>query len=160
LKLLTLIDLDHIEEILKKHNEKPELRYWQTELAKYIITTIFSKESAEQAEKISQIMFSSSDKNEIIKILNNEDKLALYKELWWIETTHKDLPTSRLVDLLTNTGLTASNGEAKKLIQSGWVFCNEIKIEDINYTLTENDFTNWICLIRKGKKNYKVVMSK
>jgi tyrosyl-tRNA synthetase len=27
LKLLTLIDLDHIEEILKKHNEKPELRY-------------------------------------------------------------------------------------------------------------------------------------
>jgi tyrosyl-tRNA synthetase len=27
LKFLTLLDFDKIEEILKKHNEKPELRY-------------------------------------------------------------------------------------------------------------------------------------
>jgi tyrosyl-tRNA synthetase len=150
---LTLLDFDKIEEILKKHNEKPELRYWQTELAKYVITTIFSKESADQAEKISKVMFSNEDKLEIIKSLNNEDKKALLKEVWGVE-----LWNGKILELLTNSGLTTSNSEAKKLIQASWIFLNEQKLEDINYIVNKSNFVNWICLLRKGKKNYKIII--
>jgi len=57
LKILTLLDFGQIEEIVKKHNAKPESRYGQKELAKAVIEVIFDKASAEQAEKISEVLF-------------------------------------------------------------------------------------------------------
>lgn len=166
LKFLTLLDFEKIDEIMKKHNEKPELRFGQAELAKYVITTIFSKESADQAEKISKIMFSNEDKMKLIKTLNDEDKKALFKEVGGVETCDlsrfktwsEDLSHLKMLELLTKSWLTSSNGEAKKLIQAGWIFLNEKKVEDINYEVNEKDFVNGMVLLKKGKKNYKIVM--
>jgi len=77
----------------------------------------------------------------------------------------KTLPTGRqvedgglkILDLCTTSELTESNGEAKKLIQSGSLFCNEVKVEDPQMMISKNDFVNGIVLLRKGKKVFKVV---
>jgi len=52
--------------------------------------------------------------------------------------------------------LTESNGEAKKLIASGSLYCNEIKVNDLQHIVKKEDFVNGALLLRKGKKQYKI----
>lgn len=55
-------------------------------------------------------------------------------------------------------GLVESNGEAKKFIQSGSLFCNEVKVEDPQMMIKKDDFVNGVLLLRRGKKVFKVVV--
>jgi tyrosyl-tRNA synthetase len=45
----------------------------------------------------------------------------------------------------------------KKMIQSGSLFINEIKVEDPQMIISKDSFVNNILLLRKGKKQFKVV---
>ena len=57
LRAFTLLEITEIEAIIAQHQEKPELRYGQKQLAKYVIQVLFGKEASEQAEKISEFLF-------------------------------------------------------------------------------------------------------
>jgi len=64
---------------------------------------------------------------------------------------------AKVLDIFTETGLTSSNGDAKKMIQSGSLFINEIKVEDPQIIVSKKDFINGVLLLRKGKKQFKIV---
>jgi tyrosyl-tRNA synthetase len=57
LKVFSLKSLEEIDAIVAKHNEKPELRYGQKELASRVVEVLFGKNAVKQAEKISKILF-------------------------------------------------------------------------------------------------------
>ena len=57
LKVFTFLSKDEIEDVMKKHNEKPEDRIAQRTLAKEFITDLHGKEEYEKAEKISKALF-------------------------------------------------------------------------------------------------------
>lgn len=63
----------------------------------------------------------------------------------------------KVLDIFTEIGLTSSNGDAKKMIQSGSLFINEVKVEDPQMILTKDMGVNDVILLRKGKKQYKIV---
>jgi tyrosyl-tRNA synthetase len=65
-----------------------------------------------------------------------------------------------MIDVFTKVGLTESNGEAKKLVASGSLYCNEEKITDLQQTIKSDNFINGVLLLRKGKKQYKIVTLK
>lgn len=65
-----------------------------------------------------------------------------------------------IVSLLTESGLTSSNGEARRLILGGGSYINNLKISDINYNLTISDFANGEAIIKAGKKNIKRIVIK
>ncbi|HCB51174.1 TPA: hypothetical protein DEP21_01130 [Patescibacteria group bacterium] len=153
LKVLTLLDFDTIGQIVSKHNENPAERYGQKRLAAEVVAVIFGKEAVKQAEMITEFLFGSQDKMEIIKTLNESDLAALANEAGNIPAPAE----LKVLDLFTAAGLSSSNGDAKKLIQSGSLYVNEEKIEDIQKIFTETDFVNGILLLRKGKKTFKVV---
>ena len=67
---------------------------------------------------------------------------------------------AKVLDIFTQSGLTSSNGDAKKMIQSGSLFINEVKVEDPQMIVSKNDCINSILLLRKGKKQYKIVTLK
>ena len=155
LKAYTLMDLSEIDEIVKQHNEKPELRYGQQRLASYLISAIFGKSAAEQAQKITDILFGNGDKLAIISGMNEEEKWALANETWSVKIQWE----TRLLDLVVEAGLATSNGEAKKAIQAWSIYWNEEKVEDMWKCVTNNDLVNWVALLRKWKKNYKLVIA-
>jgi tyrosyl-tRNA synthetase len=66
LKVFSLKSLEQIDTIVKKHMEKPELRYGQKELASRVVEVLFGKEAVQQAEKISKILFGGADIMETI----------------------------------------------------------------------------------------------
>ncbi len=63
-----------------------------------------------------------------------------------------------LVALITESGLTSSNGEARRLIQGGGAYINDKKITDVNYDVTENDFENNEMILKAGKKNMRRII--
>jgi tyrosyl-tRNA synthetase len=67
LKVFSLKSLEQIDSIVKKHMEKPELRYGQQELASRVVEVLFGKDAVKQAEKISKILFGGEDIMETIQ---------------------------------------------------------------------------------------------
>jgi len=155
LKLLTLLSFEEIDEIVKKHNEKPEDRLGQKALAYYVIKTIHWEEDADQAEKISTILFGWENTLETLKSLSDNDITALQNETGWAKFNWP----SKVLDILVETWLVPSKWEWKKMIESWAVYVNEEKISDINTEISEINLINWkLVLIRKWKKNYKTLV--
>lgn len=153
LRAFTLLDISEIEEIVAKHNEKPESRYGQRQLANYVIQTLFGKQAAEQAEKITDFLFGSEDKMQMLNEFSREEIQALARETGSCEINENEI---RVLELLVKCGIVDSNGEAKKMIAQGAIYVNENKISDIASSFTTQDASNGVLLIRKGKKNYKI----
>ncbi len=158
LKLFTFYTFDEIKEIITIHQENPSDRYGQKKLAEYIVTLIAGKTAADQATVITSILFSSWDILELIKLLSQEDIDALVHETGG--NTCSNLQNSQeifLKDIITQSWLATSNKDLKQLIQSGAIFFNEKKVDDINHQLLESDIINGVVVLRKGKKGYKIV---
>ena len=153
LRAFTLLEIAEIEEIVAKHNEKPESRYGQRQLANYVIQTLFGKQAAEQAEKISDFLFGSEDKMQMLSEFSREEIQALARETGSCEISENEI---RVLELLVKCGISESNGDAKKLIAQGAIYVNENKISDIASSFSTQDASNGVLLIRKGKKNYKI----
>ena len=154
LKVFSLKSLDEINSIVAKHMENTALRYGQKELASRVVEVLFGKDAVIQAEKISKILFGWEDIIESIKSFGIDDLNALSDETWSISIKESEV---KVLDIFTQSGLTSSNGDAKKMIQSGSLFINEDKIEDPQMLISRSDCINWILLLRKGKKQYKVI---
>ena len=147
LKKYTFLSKSEIEDIMKKHNEKPELKIAQKKLAEEIITFIHSKEDYEKALNLSEILFTEKFKSltkEDIKDIFNEEDMTEIKE-------------TNLVDLLIEIKAASSKREAREFITNNAIKVNGEKINDLDYKVTTNDFIdNTYIIIKRGKKNYYV----
>ncbi len=152
LKVLTLLDLGTIADIVQHHYQNPASRYGQKRLAAEVVAVIFGKQAVKQAENITEILFGNQDKIEIIKTMNNEDINALIEEVGAIQSSWE----GKILDLFTQSGLTSSNGEAKKMMQQWALFVNEQLVQDPQATYSKADAINGILLLRKGKKSFKI----
>ncbi len=158
LKILTLLPLEEIDQIVKKHFEKPEERYWQKKLAYEITRFLFGEKQAKDAENISKLLFWKEDKMDILKQFDENWIENLFKEVGGIKISEIE---KSILDILPESWLVKSKSEARKMIRNGAIFLNEKKIENEKYKLTENDLINWkVALLRKGKKNYKLIIKK
>ncbi len=155
LKLLTLLDLEEIREILSEHQQSPELRLWQKKLAYEVVKIIHGKVDADFAGKISEFLFWDSDKLEILTWLSQEELRAFAIEIWFLEYASQNL-----FELFTQSGLEKSGGSTRQSIQSSALFLNEEKITDTNYDFSNDFIDNKFLLLRKWKKNYRLIIKK
>ena len=80
LKIFTLLDFEVVDGIIKNHKQNPELRYGQKQLANYLVTTVYGEEAAQQAMKITEMLFGQGDKLQTIQTMSSTDIVALQKE--------------------------------------------------------------------------------
>ncbi len=157
MKILTLMDISEIDNIVNEHKKDPWQRLGQKKLAEYVVELVFGKKEIENVHKITEILFSKENKLNLLKQLNNEEKIALKGATGGVEIDKNEW---KILELCSLSGLTESNWEAKKMIQSWALYCNEEKIEDMQKTLSKEDTINGIFLLRKGKKVYKTIVLK
>ena len=60
----------------------------------------------------------------------------------------------KIISVLTDLGLTSSKQEAKRLVQQGGVYLNDVRVSDTEMALAENDVINNRIVLRVGKKKY------
>jgi tyrosyl-tRNA synthetase len=59
-----------------------------------------------------------------------------------------------VLEIFTETGLTQSRGEARRLAQQGGLYVNDVRLDQPEATLTPKDITPKGILLRAGKKKY------
>ena len=69
----------------------------------------------------------------------------------------KDMLGKTIVDILVETKILPSKGEAKRLIQQGGLSINGEKVSDSMLAVVEEMFEDGSLLIKRGKKNYNKV---
>lgn len=155
LKILTLLSIDEIQNIKKEHKKNPEKRYGQKKLAYEVVKIIHGEKEAEISEKISDFLFWENDKIELLSSLKKQDFENFFNEIGGIEYKEQTL-----FELFVSSGLEQSNSTARQTLQSGWIFINEKKIEDTKYDFSSDFVNGKFLILRKGKKNYKIVIKK
>ena len=152
LKVFTFLTKEEIEDVMKKHLEKPEDRYAQKTLARELIKDLHGEEEYEKALKITNALFSGN-----IKELTEEE----------LNSALKGVPTSEIseeqniVDFLVNTGILSSKREAREFIANGSISINGEKINDLELLVNkELALYNKYIVIRRGKKKYHLVIYK
>ena len=75
-----------------------------------------------------------------------------------LERTKLDGTGAALIDVLVQSGLSPSKGQARKDIEGGGIYLNNVRTADIARNATTNDllFGKYL-LLRKGKRTYTVV---
>jgi tyrosyl-tRNA synthetase len=152
MKMLTLIETEEIDEIVKNHLKNPEKREWQKLLAFKIVEIIHSPAEAELCKNISNFMFwEDENRIEVIKNLNDDKIKTFVENIWWFKYSGENL-----FETITKSWLTNSNSEAREAVKSGAIFINEEKILDFNFDVSKNFINDKILLLRKWKKNFKL----
>ncbi|MBR6722086.1 tyrosine--tRNA ligase [bacterium] len=135
IRMLTFLPLDQIKEM--ESWQGAELNKAKEILAYELTSLVHGKEEAEIAQQSAKALFAGGgdDSNMPTTALNFEGDEIL------------------LIDVLVETKLCASRGEAKKLIQQGGVSVEEEKVNNLGYKFTRDALKDGI-KIKKGKKIY------
>lgn len=153
MKMLTLIETEQIDEIVKKHLEKPEERNWQKLLAFKVVEIIHGTKKAELCQKISEFMFWENEKIEILKNLSDEELKVFQDAMWWFDYSEENL-----FEMIVNSGLEKSNSSARQTISSGGISINWKKIEDLKYDFSSDFIDEKFLLLQKWKKNFRLIL--
>lgn len=137
LRTLSFFDDDYLAELEKAISESPEKRIAQKVLAEDLTTLIHGKTTAGAVEKASLALFSKDPAT--LSSLSNEALEVLAKE---VPSAHKGNFPVGILDLLVETKLCESKGEARRHIKSGAVTLNRQKVLDENLSIGIDVFTN------------------
>lgn len=138
IKMLTFIPIEEIFEMESwadnRINEKKEI------LAYELTSLVHGKEEADKAKAAAYALFSG-----------NGDSA----DMPTTELSENDLQDGviNVVNLLVKCGMTASNGEAKRLIKQGGISINDEIISVFDKTFTKNELVLGL-KIKKGKKHF------
>ncbi|WP_347862557.1 tyrosine--tRNA ligase [Salimicrobium sp. PL1-032A] len=153
LHYFTFLDFEEIEELRKEVEEQPEKRTAQKRLAEEMTKIVHDEKALEQAQKITEALFSGD-----IKALNAEE----------IEQGFKGVPShtveeegKRLVDLLVEAGISSSKRQAREDISNGAIYINGERNQETRHELGEADkIEGKYTIIRRGKKKYFFIQYK
>ena len=152
LKVFTFLSKEEIEDVMKKHLEKPEERLAQKTLARELITDLHGKEEFEKALKITEALFSGN-----IKELSEEELSDALKGVQTSEIKEEQ----NIVDVLVNTGILSSKREAREFLTNGSISINGEKITDQELLVNKSlALYNKYIVVRRGKKKYHLVIFK
>lgn len=148
LKKLTFLSREEIEEIEKRHNEKPELREAHKILAREIITDLHGKEEYEKAIKISEALFKGN-----FETLTNEELKDAFKgnEVKEIELN------KNIVDTLIDLNVATSKRQAREFISNNSIEIKGQKVNNLETIIDETFLVNEnFLIVKRGKKNYYI----
>lgn len=155
LKKFTFLDKASIDDLEAKHLANPGAREAHRALAREVTTLVHGASAATDAIRASEILFgggvdgiSESVFNDVVGEVPTKD----------IEKSKLESAGTPLVDVLVHAGLCPSKGQARKDIEGGGIYVNNIRSAELARSLTTADllFGQYL-LLRKGKRTYTVL---
>lgn len=140
LKIFTMLGHDEILEMERQASENPSAREAQKTLAREVTKIVHGEDRTASVERVTSALFGGLQFHE----LSAED----------LDVLAGEIPTAALgttlVEALVGTETASSNGDARRLIESGAVSVNGEKV-------AEDVVVNEASLIKKGKNNFILV---
>ena len=155
LKTLTFLTREEITALEAELKANPGARAAQKALAREMTTLVHGAEALAAALKASEILFGGSLDGIAEEIFNDVAGEVPTKELGKAKLEGAGAP---IIDLIVHAGLENSKGAARKSLEAGGVYLNNVRVPDHTRTVTASDllFGKYL-LLRKGKKSYAVL---
>lgn len=158
LKYFTFLSREEIEALEKKHAENPGAREAHRALAKAMTDLVHGEVATKEAVRASEILFgggldgiSESTFNEIVGEAPSKE----------IDRGKLDGAGQPLLEVLVHSGLCPSKGQARKDLEGGGIYVNNVREANLQRAVSNNDLLfGKHLLLRKGKRNYVVVTAK
>jgi tyrosyl-tRNA synthetase len=151
LRMFTLLPRAEIEELESQMSAHPEKREAQRALAADVTTRVHGVDAARIAEEVSSVLFGRREATELsLPVIE-----ALAREIPFAAVNRID--AASVPDLLVASGLAASKGAAKRLVEQGGVYVNGVRatpdldLQSVN-PLPGNHF-----LVRKGTRMHALL---
>jgi tyrosyl-tRNA synthetase len=148
LKVFTFLSHPEIEELAQQTEEKPFLRAGQRALAEHVTTLVHGAEETGHVQAAATALFGGGD----LHALSAATLGAALREAGSASVTG-EMPS--VVDLLVETGLVKSRGDARRTIAEGGAYLNNERVEDADLVPSPGDLLggSWLVL-RRGKKTF------
>lgn len=155
LRYFTWLTEEEIAEYQHILFERPEKREAQRRLAQEVTRMIHGETAVYKAEQAAQVLFGGD-----LDGLDAADIQDIFADV-----PSSELPRSALdgdglpvADLLAQSGLAQSKGDARRTIQGGGVYLNNRRVEEQNQAVTVVDaIEGQFLILRKGRKAYHLV---
>ena len=134
MKMLTFVPVEEIEEYEKLEGQ--EINKAKSVLAYELTKLVHGKEKADEADKAAKAIFDNKSDNANMPEFELDQKSG----------------EIGILSLLTETGLTNSNSEARRLVAQGGVRIDDEQIKDIQKTFSVEEIKKNPIVIKKGKK--------
>ena len=155
LKVLTLLARDRVDELKLLLQTQPEKREAQKELARDVTRRVHGDEALRRAEQAARVLFGEAMENLALR-----DVLDIFSEAPSADVSRSEFQSNGMaaVDLVTKSGLATSKGEARRLIEGGGIYIQNVRVADVKRTVVLNDaIEGQAFVLRKGQKEYRLV---
>jgi tyrosyl-tRNA synthetase len=154
LRVLTFLDHGRIEELDRETAEHPQRRSAQRALARAATALVHGEAEVTKCEEASAALFGAA-----IAGLSEEMLLAVTQDAPTTDLARSELLDGlTLVDALVRTGLAASKGRARRTIEDGGAYVNNVRQHDEGRTLGADDLLHdRYVVLRKGKRDVHIV---
>jgi tyrosyl-tRNA synthetase len=153
LNLYTFLHAEAIREMERAVREEPHKREAQKRLAFEVTALVHGREVAGEMAHAAEVVYQSE-----IKGISDTTLAAVFASVPSTTVTRPELAAGiPLLDLLLRTGLASSKGEARRLLQSGAIYVNNMRQGHDVKLGTDNLASPSFIVLRSGKKNYHLV---
>jgi tyrosyl-tRNA synthetase len=154
LRMFSLQPLAKIEELLAAHDADRAKRMAQRELARALTSWVHGAEHVARIEAANQVFASGS-----LEGLSAEQLASVAQTIPTVDIPKSELVAGiNIVDLLVRCELKKSRGEARKLVEQGGAYVNNVRIGDVKHQVTTADLVGeQLMLVRGGKKDLRLV---
>jgi len=156
LKLFTFLELDRIAELERELERDPSARVAHRELAREATRIIHGDAGVAAAEAATAVLFGDAP----FRGLSDDVLSTAFEEAPSVTLDRARLEGEGvgLLEAMTAVGLTATNAEARRLVQQGAVRLNNARIDDPRYRLGPGDLASAsTAVVRSGRKRYGLV---
>lgn len=154
LKFFTWFDQRQIADLEAQHVDSPHERRAHRALAQEVTRMVHGADALAVAEKSSSVLFGGDFEG-----LGAGDILAIFGNVPSTEFDKSRFDGGMpLVDLVVESGLAPSKGQARRLIKDGGVYMNNVRMADEKAAVALDDFMDGqVLVMRKGRKVYHLV---
>ncbi len=155
LRYFTWLDQAAIAELEHALASHPDQREAQRTLAREMTRMTHGETALDNAEKAAQVLFGGE-----LAGLSAADIADIFTDVPSSELGKTTFEGSGIpvVDLLVETGELKSKSEARRLLASGGVYINNVRVDDESRTVNLSDTVeSKFIVLRRGKKNYHLV---
>jgi tyrosyl-tRNA synthetase len=155
LKLFTVMSLREIAELADAVEQEPHGRAAQRSLAADVTRRLHGETGLAAAQRATKALFGGE-----IEGLGADEIADVFDDIPSSEIAAEVLggDGKPLVDLLVDSGLASSKGDARRAIEGGGVYVNNERVDDVGTAIRmEHALEGRFVVLRKGKKSYHLV---
>lgn len=155
LKTFTWLDQDTIAELSHATAERPHERAAQRRLAGEVTRMIHGESGLASAEQATAVLFGGSLDGISARDIADIFAGVASHDVPRVALAGDGMP---LIDMLAESTLATSKGDAKRAIAGGGISLNNHRVDDVGYAVTVADaLDGQYAVLRKGKKRYHLV---